>query len=145
MNEHHIELIKKHEAYRDRAYDDATGRTILPGDTVKGKVTISWGVNITDVPLTLEESELLFRNRLRRAENEALRFKWFASLNVDRRFVIVSMIFNMGLTRFRTFKRMIAAIERGDFERAAAEMLDSDWSEQVGHRSVELAQYMWSE
>lgn len=145
MNRDHIEMIKKHETYRDRAYDDATGRTILPGDTVRGKVTISWGVNITDVPLTRDECELLFTNRLVRAENEArAAFGWYYGLSADRRLVVVSMIFNLGMTRFKTFKRMIGALEREDWALAAKEMLDSDWADQVGDRAVELARLMWS-
>jgi len=37
---------------------------------------------------------------------------------------------------------VVAALERGDYARAAAEMLDSAWSAQVGDRASELADMM---
>jgi lysozyme len=37
------------------------------------------------------------------------------------------MAFNMGRQRLGGFRRMRAAIDRGDFDGACAEMIDSDW------------------
>ena len=54
------------------------------------------------------------------------------------------MIFNLGLSRFSGFKRTIFFIEKGDFEEAAREMLRSRWANQVGNRSIELAEMMHS-
>jgi lysozyme len=48
----------------------------------------------------------------------------------------------MGLARLRTFRRALAAMERRDWETAAAEMLDSLWARQVGARADRLARQM---
>lgn len=60
----------------------------------------------------------------------------FASLDDARKAVVVDMIFNLGATAFSRFTATIAAIEAEDFARAAAEMADSRWATQVGHRAT---------
>jgi lysozyme len=52
------------------------------------------------------------------------------------------MLFNMNSQKLLQFRKMWTAIEAEDFERAAAEMLDSRWAEQVGQRAVDLAEIM---
>lgn len=52
------------------------------------------------------------------------------------------MCFNVGVSGLLAFKRMLAACERGDYGRAAEEMLDSKWAKQVGGRADELARMM---
>lgn len=54
-------------------------------------------------------------------------------------FVITDMIFNMGLGDdnhgFLSFKKTIAAMNRGDWEEAAAQMKDSNWYRQTKRRA----------
>jgi lysozyme len=52
------------------------------------------------------------------------------------------MLFNMGGPRFQGFFKMRRAIEEEDFVEAAAQMMDSKWATQVGHRARELAMMM---
>ena len=52
------------------------------------------------------------------------------------------MAFNLGLSGLMSFKKMIAAIEVGDFETASYEMLNSKWANQVTNRAHELAEQM---
>ena len=56
--------------------------------------------------------------------------------------VLVNMAFNLGRTRLRQFKNMLAAIEARDYKKAADEMEDSKWYTQVGRRSKELVNIM---
>jgi lysozyme len=49
------------------------------------------------------------------------------------------MCFNLGIARLRGFKKMLAAMQAGDVETAAKEMLDSTWAKQVGARAHRLA------
>ena len=56
--------------------------------------------------------------------------------------VIVSQVFNMGLSRFRKFKNQIKALENDDFTRASEEMRDSKWYQQNTNRVEELAVFM---
>jgi len=69
---------------------------------------------------------------------------WFSALNDARRDVVVNMVFNLGLSGFSGFVKMIEAMREGDYFRAAEEMLDSKWARQVGFRASELAEIMRS-
>jgi lysozyme len=52
------------------------------------------------------------------------------------------MIFNLGLSGFLNFKKMIAALGAGDYELASKEMLNSKWAKQVRLRSISLSNMM---
>ena len=54
------------------------------------------------------------------------------------------MAFNLGVGGLLAFTKMFAALQERDWDRAAAEMLDSRWARQVGDRAVRLAQQMTS-
>ena len=67
---------------------------------------------------------------------------WWRSLSDNRQLVLANMAFNLGIGRLLTFKKALAAMQRGDFDTAAAEMLDSKWAGQVGDRAQRLADSM---
>ena len=52
--------------------------------------------------------------------------------------VIVNMAFNMGRPRLSKFKNFIAGVNDRDWVRAAEEMMDSRWANQVGARATRL-------
>ena len=52
--------------------------------------------------------------------------------------VLVNMCFNVGATRLRKFKNMTAALEEGDWKKAAVEGRDSLWYRQVTNRAERL-------
>jgi len=52
--------------------------------------------------------------------------------------VLVNMMFNMGRTRLGGFKNFRAALEEGDWKRAAVEGRDSRWHRQVTNRAERL-------
>ena len=52
------------------------------------------------------------------------------------------MAFNLGVGGLFKFRRMITALERGDFDAAANEMVDSAWYWQVGRRAQRLTKMM---
>ena len=69
-------------------------------------------------------------------------FSEFDTLPREVKLVISNMMFNMGLTKFLGFKHFIAAVHNEAWERAAAEMEDSRWNEQVPARSNRLIKRM---
>lgn len=140
-----IQQLIRHEGSRQHVYDDATGKPLGPGDTIIGNPTIAIGRNVSkDGPgLTYEERLTLLNNDIAKVTDKCrFTFDWFNRMNQARQDVVVNMIFNMGLTRFRGFKNTIKAFDREDYEDAANEMLDSAWSTQVGDRAVELSNQM---
>ena len=65
-------------------------------------------------------------------------FSDFDNLPEEAQQVIVNMTFNMGRPRLSKFKKFIAGVEAGDWEKAAVEMMDSRWATQVGARAERL-------
>lgn len=123
-----IEQIKKHEGF-----------SALPYLCPAGKVTIGYGWNLEH---GIEEpmAERILTAQVSKIQWELIQeFEWYRSLSNVRRDVITNMVFNLGMTGFKGFKRMIKAIEEGNNEAVVDEMLDSKWAHQVGSRAWELA------
>ncbi len=124
--------LVRHEGLRLKPYRDTVG-----------KLTIGVGRNLDDVGITEDEAMYLLHNDIVRVRTRLVRtFPWFQNLNPVRRDVVTNMVFNLGLGRFKRFRRLIAAIEICRWDQAAKEMLDSKWAKQVGRRAIELAQMM---
>ncbi len=126
-------LIKQHEGLR-----------LKPYQCTAGKLTIGYGRNLDDVGISEAEAEYLLEQDMKASIVQASNFPFFIGLNDYRKAVIVDMIFNLGLTRFNQFKRMLNALQRHDYQQAATEMLDSRWAVQVGKRADRLAEIMRS-
>lgn len=56
--------------------------------------------------------------------------------------IIANMMFNMGRPRLSKFANMKAAVDEGDWSRAADEMMDSRWYNQVPNRAERLVERM---
>lgn len=98
-----------------------------------GKLTIGVGRNLEDNGISTQEAHYMLYNDLARTTNE-LRQN-LACMNVlshPRQMAMIDMCFALGLPKFLGFKKMIAALNDSDYERAAAELLDSRWARQVG-------------
>jgi lysozyme len=126
-----IEQLKIDEGFRGQPYKCSAGKT-----------TIGYGRNLEAHPLTKQEAELLLVNDIRRAVRECEKLPYFQKLNQNRRNVISNMVFNLGMTRFKQFKRLEKALIKQDFIEASKQMLDSKWARQVGVRAQRLAKAM---
>ena len=69
-------------------------------------------------------------------------FDNFGSLPEGVQLVVANMMFNLGLPRFNKFKKMIRAVELGDWQSAADEMISSRWYQQVPKRARRLESLM---
>jgi len=125
-------MLIRHEGLRLKPYRD-----------IRNKLTIGVGRNLEDAGISREEALLLLDHDIARVRHEVERaFPWFLRLDPVRKDVVLNMVFNLGLARFRRFRRTVAAIKARDWEQAAREMLASLWARQVGRRARELAQMM---
>lgn len=119
------------------------GLRLFPYRDSEGLLTIGVGRNIEERGISREEALYLLDNDIREHTSELrARFQVVDTLTEARRDVLINMAFNMGVPRLAGFLRMWAAIEAGDWRKAAAEMLDSEWALQVGDRAIELAHVM---
>lgn len=107
-----------------------------------GKLTIGVGRNIEDVGISEDEAIYMLRNDINRCRYECeMHIPIFKSLNEVRQNVLINMCF-MGIGKLLEFKKMITALEYGDYKQASKEMLDSLWAKQVKDRAYRLARKM---
>ena len=139
-------LIAKHEGLRLFPYKDTVG-----------KLTIGYGRNLDDVGIsqemakqvlidagiTQDMADAMLVEDVSQSIKECQKFEWFEDLNEVRQAVIVNMVFNLGITRFKKFKKTITYLASCNPGYAANEMLDSKWARQVGRRSAELSNMMF--
>ena len=123
------ELIKLHEGLR-----------LKPYRCTADKLTIGFGRNIEDMGITPQEACILLATDVKRCIADMESFEFWPQLNSARKAALLDMRYNLGATRFRKFKKMIKALNRGDFAAAASEMRDSQWFNQVGGRAMTLSQ-----
>ena len=127
-----VKMISRHEGLRLDLYK-------CPAD----KWTIGYGRNLEDNGIREDEALLMLNNDIDQVLHECQRaFDWFDRLDNPRQDVVLDMVFNLGLTRFRGFKKMIRALSDGDYITAAEEMMDSRWAKQVKTRAITLRQIM---
>ena len=107
-----------------------------------GYWTIGYGHNIETNPIPERIAEDLLSHDIGVVLSQCERFDWFYGLSDVRKRVIVNMVFNIGANGVSKFKKMNAAIEAKDFDRASREMLNSKWLEDVGDRAHRLAVMM---
>ena len=131
-----IQQIKADEGFRGTAY-------ICPA----GALTIGYGRNIDIGGTGVSEAEasMLLANDVAACEAD-LRglFHMWDFFGPVRRSALINLRFQLGPNRFRAFRKMIAAIDKGDWMLAAAELADSALTKQTparnGRRVRELEQ-----
>lgn len=139
--------LKKHEGEELTAY-------YCPG----GYLTVGVGHNLEANPvheligrdikrkgakISQHESDLLLDHDIDRFADEVRQeFDFFDELSNPRQHVLLDMAFNLGTQGLLKFKNMISALRESNYDRAAAEMLNSLWANQVGERSTNLAAMM---
>ena len=94
---------------------------------------------IESIHYSRDEAEYMLGNDIKAAVADAEKFAWYGCLSPTRKRVIVNMVFNLGLPRFKRFKKTIKFAERGDYQGFSVEMLDSKWARQVGVRAKRLS------
>lgn len=151
--EHLIQKLIAHEGMILRVYQDSLGiDTIGIGRNLEDRGISKQELDAMDIPnintiyehgITEADAVYLATNDVQIVENELLAaHPCVAELDSVRQLVLVDMAFNMGVPRLRGFKKMWAAIHKGDYTTAAKEMLDSRWANQVKSRSTILANMM---
>ena len=132
-----IEEVKREEGFVAKVYLDT-----------KGKQTIGYGTLLED-GITEAEAELLLRHRLGLMAEELERspHRRCVCKNLKartRKRAVLNMAYNMGVPSLLGFKRMWAALGKGDYEEAAAEALDSDYARELPARAGRVAGMMRS-
>ena len=141
MTESLEDRIKRHEGFRSKPYLDTTGNwTIGFGHKLTDDQAQEYANGIDEITaedilekdITAAQAEL----------NHAL--LWVSNLNDTRHGILVEIAFQLGLHGLLLFRRMLAALQDGDYQTAANEMLNSVWHTQTPERCEELSNLMAS-
>jgi len=115
------------------------GLRLKPYVCTAGKLTIGYGRNLEGRGITEQEAEYLLANDLLLIKSQLKKeVEFFESLDEERQAALINMGFNLGITGLLKFKKMLKALEIGNYERAALEASDSRWYRQVGQRAVRI-------
>lgn len=110
--------------------------TLHPYHDTVGKLTIGYGRNIEDRGITYSEAETMLANDIIEAHDELYtQFGFYKELSDVRKAVMMDLYHNLGITRLLGFKKMLRALQFGQFDEAAKELKDSRYYNQVGRRA----------
>jgi len=124
------EYVKKNEGLRLKPYLCTAGKwTIGYGHNLENGISeyVAEAILDEDIRTAIEDVLDIF-------SNDKDEFQLILSYN--RYTALVDMMFNLGKSRFLTFKKMIKAIKKKDWDRAADELLDSKYANQVKQRAI---------
>jgi lysozyme len=131
------------ECDRFKPYDDATGKELRPGDTIKGNITIGRGRNLNGVGISKDELEYLNGNDIDKIVTQLDNlFPWWKQMSDKRQQVLANLCFNLGITKLAQFKNTLTAMQVGRYNDAADGMLASAWAKQTGARAQRLITMM---
>jgi len=136
-----LDFIMDNEGFRDKPYLCTSGR-----------LTIGYGHNL-DNPISEKTARTILQEDIGHAVGHLCHlFPVFLSFPENTKMALIDMMFNMGLARFLSFKKMIAAINKVDWRKAmieledlreiAREAKDSKWYTQVGVRGDKVVKLL---
>ena len=126
-----VSYMKKAEGFRALAYECPAG-----------KLTVGYGKNIEDQPgLSEEQASVILQMDLINAAKEVDSFAP-KDIGPNRRAALVAMVFQLGMPGVKKFKKMLAALEQGNWLEAADQALDSRWARQTPSRAQWVAEIL---
>lgn len=126
-------MLRQHEGVRQYPYR-----------CTQNYLTVGVGRNLDTVGLRPDEIELMLANDISASVDDLRTFEWWPELTPNRKAALIDLRFCLGGSGFRTFRRMIQALEARNHDWAAAEILDSKFKDQTGSRAQDLASLMES-
>ena len=127
------EMIARHEGYEPRVYKCTNGYD-----------TIGYGFAIKDLYMDREVSDLILDQKIQQMLKRILSHEdwgdWFPEKPQHIQEVLINMIFQIGFSGVRKFRKTIQYIKDNNFKMAAEEMLDSKWAKSDSpNRAKELS------
>lgn len=123
------------EDNRPAPYDDATGKTLKTGDTLRGNLTVAIGHNLNAHPLSQRVIDLIFDEDV--AEHSADLDKylpWWRDEDEVRQRALLDLCFNMGIGKLLKFDETLLHWRHGEYIDAALHLQKAPWFRQVGIR-----------
>lgn len=130
------EEIKLDEGLRLSAYQDTLGYWTIGYGHLLGN-SIPEGMS----KITIEQADELFEDDFLEAEDGAARAApFFDALTGPRKGALVNMAFSLGWKKLSGFHATLDAMDRGDWETAARQIMNSKYARQVKGRAKRIAE-----
>ena len=129
-------MIKENEGLRLKKYNDSLGNpTIGYGHLVKPD---------SKIPDTISKAyaDQLFEKDYRYHKQAAQSIPGYDKMSLQQKAAMIDLTFNMGPQWYQEFPLMMAALQKKDYNTAAAELKDSLYYNQVGRRGVTTVSLM---
>jgi len=127
-----LDTITEDEGFVSHVYKDS-----------EGYWTIGHGILVDERRgggIHLEESLYIVKKRLYNLSTHIEHYwPWVESISPLRQSALLQMAYNLGFNGLRGFRKMLFAMEQGNYSLAADEALDSKWARQVGARAERIA------
>jgi lysozyme len=124
-----FESVKSHEGFRSDVYKDTLGFD-----------TIGYGFAIKDLKMDEDIAGIILERKLLSLIIKVYnKFPWVSISPDEVQEVVIEMCYQLGVSGFSRFRKTIGYMESADYEKAAAEMLDSRWAKQTPNRALELS------
>ena len=133
------EMVAKHEGYEPRVYKCTNGYD-----------TIGYGFAIKDLYMDKEVADLILDKKiqeiLKRISSDKEWSEWFWDKPGLIKEVLINMIYQIGFSGVKRFKKTIQYIKDDNFLMASEEMLDSKWAKSDSpNRAKELSEIVKSQ
>jgi lysozyme len=130
--------LKQHEGFSAVPYRDAKGWSIGYGHYINTGSKPESPYNKNN-PLPADEAERLLDQDINKAIKHAEKLPGWQNANDESKIGLIDFMYNVGPGTAAKFKDTMAALQAGDFETAAEEILDSDYAKQVKGRAITVA------
>lgn len=131
-------VIKFEEGFRAKPYYCSEGYPTIGWGRVVGKK----GDKLPDILTDTVAEEVFLQERIHRIHEQIPDI--LEPLNDDRRAILISMAYQLGVAGLRKFKKFLQALSRHDWAEAEVQMMDSLWAKQTPNRADRHAAVIFS-
>lgn len=132
--------LKNDEGFRGDIYDDATGKQIVKGYTVKGNPTTGYGFALNKNPLTKNQALPILQDKCWNVEYWCMKnLPYWNNLSTTRQYAVANIVYQLGGDGWLEFTKANYYLKQGDYNSAHAEILASEYRKQSPARCQRMA------
>lgn len=133
-----VDILEKEEGYREFPYLCSEGYpTIGIGMRIGPKGA---DLKMYTFSISAQAAKAWCEDRVRTIDINMMKYPFYRGLDTNRKAIIISMSYQLGIVGVLKFKNMVAALEEKDYTRASIEALDSKWARQTPARAARHAE-----
>ncbi|QFR59853.1 baseplate central spike complex protein [Vibrio phage phi50-12] len=140
LMKHLLALLEYEESYREKAYYCSAGYpTIGIGKKIGPKAA---PLHFYQFTCSKELAYLWLDEEVAKVQLQLVKYDWYNKQSDDRKTILISMAYQMGVEGLLKFRKMIAALKAGNFYEARMQALDSKWYRDTPLRAKRHAQVL---